>query len=74
MIGLLTDVREAVSQLRDSGAIDLGEAAAQTLALALDPYPRSPGAAAALKEAGVIGEGEAGPFGGLAALKGKLGG
>lgn len=58
----------------EGGAIDLGEAAAQTLALALDPYPRSAGAAAALREAGVIGEGEAGPFGGLAALKGKLGG
>lgn len=56
----------------EGGAIDLGEAAAQTLALALDPYPRSPGAAAALKEAGVIGEGEAGPFGGLAALKDAL--
>ena len=56
----------------EGGAIDLGEAAAQTLALALDPYPRSPNAAAALKEAGVIREGEAGPFGGLAALKDSL--
>ena len=37
------------------GAIDLGEAAAETLALALDPFPRSPGAAAALREAGVGG-------------------
>ena len=61
-------------------AIDLGEAAAETLALALDPFPRSPAAAAALKEAGVISEEEAqrlaeesGPFGGLAALKNKLG-
>ena len=58
----------------EGGAIDLAEAAAQTLALALDPYPRSPGAAAALKEAGVVGEGEAGPFGGLAAIRDKLGG
>lgn len=56
------------------GAIDLGEAAAETFALALDPYPRSPGAAAALRDAGVLGEGEAGPFGGLAAFKAKLGG
>lgn len=56
----------------EGGAIDLGEAAAQTLALALDPYPRSPGAAAALKEAGVVSEGDAGPFGGLAALKDAL--
>jgi len=54
--------------------IDVGEAVAQTLALALNPYPRSPEAAAALKEAGVKNEAEAGPFGGLAALKDKLGG
>ncbi|WP_404335609.1 YceD family protein [Sphingomonas sp. MMS12-HWE2-04] len=55
-------------------AIDLGEAAAETLALALDPYPRSPNAAAALKAAGVISEEEAGPFGALAGLKDKLAG
>jgi uncharacterized metal-binding protein YceD (DUF177 family) len=53
-------------------AIDLGEAAAETLALALDPFPRSPDAAAVLKEAGVLSEDEAGPFGALAALKDKL--
>ena len=39
--------------------IDLGEAAAETLALALDPFPRSPDADAMLAEAGVIGEDEA---------------
>jgi uncharacterized metal-binding protein YceD (DUF177 family) len=63
------------------GAIDLGEAAAETLALALDPFPRSPAAAEALKKAGVLSEEDveatkqesAGPFGALAALKGKLG-
>lgn len=54
------------------GAIDLGEAAAETLALALDPFPRSPGAEAALREAGVLSEEEAGPFAALAALKKKL--
>ncbi len=54
------------------GAVDLGEAVAETLILALDPYPRSPDADAALKAAGVIGEEEAGPFAALAALKGKL--
>lgn len=54
------------------GAIDLGEAAAETLALALDPFPRSPGAEAALREAGVLGEAETGPFAALAALKKKL--
>lgn len=56
----------------DGGLVDVGEAAAQTLALHLDPYPRALGAEAALKEAGVKGEGEAGPFGALAALKDKL--
>jgi uncharacterized metal-binding protein YceD (DUF177 family) len=53
-------------------ALDLGEAAAETLALALDPFPRSPNAAEALRQAGVISEEEAGPFGALAALKDKL--
>lgn len=55
------------------GAIDLGEATAQTLALALDPYPRAPDAEAALKAAGVKSEEEAGPFGALAGLRDKLG-
>jgi len=59
----------------DGGAIDLGEAASETMALALDPFPRSPNAAAALKEAGVLSEEEARPAGalaGLADLKAKL--
>lgn len=56
----------------EGGAIDLGEAAAETLALALDPYPRAPDAADALKAAGVKGEAEAGPFGALASLRDKL--
>jgi uncharacterized metal-binding protein YceD (DUF177 family) len=53
----------------DGASIDLGEAIADTLALSLDPYPRSPGAEAALKEAGVLTEAEAGPFAALAKLK-----
>lgn len=56
----------------EGGAVDLGEAAADTLALALDPFPRAPGAAAALKAAGVLSEGEADPFGPLAALRDTL--
>jgi uncharacterized metal-binding protein YceD (DUF177 family) len=60
----------------EGGAIDLGEAVAQSLLLALDPYPRSPAAEAALREAGVKSEEEAriesSPFAALAALKGKL--
>jgi len=57
----------------DGAAIDLGDAITDTLALALDPYPRSAAADAALKEAGVLTEEEAGPFAALAALKEKLG-
>jgi uncharacterized metal-binding protein YceD (DUF177 family) len=53
----------------DGSAIDLGSAIADTLALSLDPYPRSAGAEAALKEAGVLTEAEAGPFAALARLK-----
>lgn len=56
----------------DGGAVDLGEAAAETMALALDPFPRSAGAEAALRAAGVISEEEAGPFGALAGLKAQL--
>jgi uncharacterized metal-binding protein YceD (DUF177 family) len=58
----------------DGGAIDIGEAAAETLALSLDPYPRAPGADDALKAAGVKSEEEAGPFGVLAGLKDRLSG
>ena len=58
----------------DGSTIDLGGAIADTLALSLDPYPRSAGADAALKEAGVLNGEEAGPFGGLAGLKAKLAG
>jgi uncharacterized metal-binding protein YceD (DUF177 family) len=53
----------------DGAAIDLGTAIADTLALSLDPYPRSAGADAALKEAGVLSEAEASPFAALAKLK-----
>ncbi|HVF95388.1 MAG TPA: DUF177 domain-containing protein [Sphingomonas sp.] len=57
----------------ENGVIDLGEAAAETMALALDPFPRGPNAAAALRAAGVIGEDEVVPYNALAeALKAKL--
>ena len=58
----------------DGARIDLGGALADTLALALDPYPRSAGAEAALRDAGVLSEEQAGPFGALAGLKAKLSG
>lgn len=53
----------------DGAEIDLGGAIADTLALSLDPYPRSAGADAALKEAGVLTEEQASPFAALAKLK-----
>lgn len=56
----------------EGAAIDLGEAVAQTMALALDPFPRAAGAEQKLRDAGVIGEEDAGPFAALKALKDKL--
>jgi uncharacterized metal-binding protein YceD (DUF177 family) len=60
----------------DGSSIDLGEAVAESLALSLDPFPRSPAAEAALEAAGVKSEEEAkaesSPFAALAALKDKL--
>lgn len=57
------------------GGVDLGEAAAETVALALDPFPRGPNAARALKAAGVIAEDEvaqATPASALAGLRDLL--
>ena len=54
----------------DGAIIDLGGAIADSLALALDPYPRSAAAEAAGREAGVMSEAEASPFAVLAKLKG----
>ncbi|MEM7781379.1 MAG: DUF177 domain-containing protein [Pseudomonadota bacterium] len=52
-------------------AFDLGEAVAQTLGLAIDPYAEGPGADAARKSAGIVTEGEEeGPL--AAALKGLV--
>jgi hypothetical protein len=52
---------------------DLGEAVAQTLGLAIDPYAEGPNADAARKAAGIVAEGEQdGPMAALlAALKPK---
>ena len=55
-------------------AFDLGEAIAQTLALAIDPYREGPNADTARKEAGIVSDEDApsGPLAeALAALKGK---
>lgn len=53
----------------DGASIELGDAIADTLALSLDPYPRSAGAEATLREAGVLSEAQAGPFAALESLK-----
>ena len=59
---------DAIDQVPFQGsAIDLGEAAVEQLALALDPYPRKPGAA--LPEG--AGEPDLGAFASLGALKGR---
>ena len=57
------------TMFHDGRIIDLGEVVAQTLGLAINPYPRIPNADTALKNAGVKGEHEAGPFAALAALR-----
>lgn len=60
------------SMFYEGQSIDLGEAVAQSLGLALDPYPRSPGAAEELKAAGVKAEEDIVPTGALAGLKDLL--
>lgn len=51
------------------GKFDLGEALAQTLGLAIDPYLTGPQAEEARRKAGILSEGEGGAFG---ALKGMF--
>jgi len=53
----------------DGSAIDLGAALADTLALSVDPYPRSAGAEAASRDSGIMTEEQASPFAALARLK-----
>ena len=58
------DGPDEIEVLGDS--VDLGEALAEQLSLALDPYPRAPGAATPGEDAG---DAPAGPFAALAALR-----
>lgn len=58
----------------EGGLIDLGEIAAETMALALDPFPRGPRAEEALREAGVVREEDIRPANAFAALRDKLAG
>jgi uncharacterized metal-binding protein YceD (DUF177 family) len=51
------------------GSVDLGEAVAQTLALAIDPYATGPDADAARAAHGLLDEERGGAFAALAALR-----
>jgi hypothetical protein len=64
-IDLAPGAAEPPEPLRD-GVVDIGEAVVQLMAVALDPYPRAPGASLA---AGVERAEEDGPFAALAALR-----
>ena len=52
-------------------SFDLGEAIAQSLALAIDPFAVGPEADRVRREAGLLDESAAGPFAALATLKDK---
>ena len=69
------DTEESPEPFTD-GAVDVGEAVAEQLALELDPFPRAPGAAfdgftSGSKSVGDDDTGNAGPFAALARLKEK---
>ena len=55
----------------DGTAFDIGEAVAQSLGLAIDPFAEGPNAEAARKAAGIVDTSASGPFAGLAGLKVK---
>lgn len=55
----------------DGLVLDMGEAVAETVALAMTPYPRAPEADSVLREAGVLSEEQASPFAALLSLKDK---
>lgn len=64
----MADAPEPIS----GDTLDVGEVAAQAFGLALDPYPRAPGAAPEVTGAGPDdGAATASPFAKLAALKGR---
>lgn len=67
---ILVEVEEGESpEPLVGGAIDIGEAVTQQLALALDPYPRKSGAVAPGAAAGEADKGPQGPFAVLESLK-----
>ena len=61
---------EDCDEIEFSGTmIDIGEAVAQSLALAIDPFAVGPNAEEVRRQAGLLDEAAAGPFAALAALK-----
>jgi hypothetical protein len=61
---------EDCDEIEYSGtAFDVGEAVAQSLGLAIDPFAVGPGADEARRAAGIVGQDATGPFAALAALK-----
>ena len=61
---------EELDEIEFTGSLfDLGEALAQTLALAIDPYAVGPKAEEARAKAGLLDKDTSGPFAALAALK-----
>ena len=63
---------DACDEIEYTGlTFDLGEALAQTLALAIDPFAQGPDADRARAEHGLSGEGAGGAFAALGALKPK---
>ena len=76
LVGANTEIEleadDCDTMFHDGQGVDLGEAVAQSLGLALDPYPRSPDAQKHLKAAGVKAEDEVAPMGALSGLKDLL--
>ncbi len=68
------DAEDCDEMVHDGQVIDMGEAVAQSLLLALNPWPRHPQADAILKASGAMEGADVGPFAALKALKDKLGG
>ncbi|MFO0995141.1 MAG: DUF177 domain-containing protein [Alphaproteobacteria bacterium] len=73
--GVADDQGDDGPEALHGSVIDLGEAVSQHLALALDPYPRAPGASldAVLPRSSETPEKSASPFAALAALRKRMG-
>jgi hypothetical protein len=70
------DAKDCDTMFYDGRVVDIGEATAQSLGLAIDPYPRSKDAETKLRAAGVKKEEDiaasSGPFAALSAIKDQL--